>query len=47
MKNKREVKLTVFWNVVQYILVDIYQCFGGKSCLHVLGRSKTNMEIMV
>jgi hypothetical protein len=31
MRNREKMKLTVFWDVVQYSLVDIYQSFGGKA----------------
>jgi hypothetical protein len=27
------MKITVFWDVTPYILVDIYQCFRGTFCL--------------
>jgi hypothetical protein len=34
--NMSDMKITVFWDLTPYILVDIYLCFGGTCCLHIL-----------
>jgi hypothetical protein len=31
---QQEMKMAVFWVVVPYILVEVYQCFKGPCCLH-------------
>jgi hypothetical protein len=32
------MKISVFWNVTSYSIVDRYQCFGVTCCLHLWGR---------
>jgi hypothetical protein len=32
------VKITVFWDVTLYSLVEVYQHFRGKYCLHLQGQ---------
>jgi hypothetical protein len=29
------IKITVFWDMKPYSLVDIYQCFQETGCLHL------------